>query len=260
MLFRSKGKYEYQGKKKEIYVYVINSNFKNKIGIFIDSLPRKLTKYRKRKEYFNMMIQKMDYNPEIIDWHGFTDKFIKNIGDEIMSFHNTFKGAFNRGVQRIYGEAYLKGLLSDIERKNVEAICLRYLHTEDVRGFQKYFSYSKWDDLYMKETVKSELSKLINADDGMITVDSSENVKKGNESVGVARQYCGNVGKIENCQSGVFVGYTSSKGYGLLDGTLYMPEIWFTEEYKERKNKCGVPESITFKTKNEIAINIFEKT
>ena len=94
--------------------------------------------------------------------------------------------------------------------------------------------------------------------DGMITVDPSEFPKKGKESVGVARQYCGNLGKVDNCQSGVFVGYTSDKGYGLLACRLYMPESWFTEEQKKRRTVNLVPENLDFATKQQIALKLVD--
>ena len=75
----------------------------------------------------------------------------------------------------------------------------------------------------------------------------------------MARQYCGNLGKVDNCQSGVFVGYAGEKGYGLLDCRLYMPEKWFGEEYAERRGKCRVPEDLEFRTKVEIAAELIEK-
>jgi SRSO17 transposase len=94
----------------------------------------------------------------------------------------------------------------------------------------------------------------------MINVDSSEFLKKGKESVGVARQYCGAAGKVDNCQSGVFVGYSSEKGYGLLTCRLYMPEIWFTDEYAKRRKDTWVPEEIVFQTKLQIALDLINKT
>jgi len=100
---------------------------------------------------------------------------------------------------------------------------------------------------------------LISDPSGMLTVDSSENLKKGKESVGVARQYSGRYGKVDNCQSGVFVGYSSAKGYGLLTGRLYMPEIWFSEEYRERREFNLVPADLVFQTKPRIASNLINK-
>ena len=102
----------------------------------------------------------------------------------------------------------------------------------------------RWDENFLLRRHQELLSELIASYDAMITVDSSECPKKGKESVGVAHQYCGNLGKVANCQSGVFIGYTSSKGYGLLGRQLYMPEIWFTDEYIERREKCQVPEDL----------------
>ena len=93
----------------------------------------------------------------------------------------------------------------------------------------------------------------------MISVDASEFIKKGKESIGVARQYCGAIGKVENCQSGVFVGYASGKGYGLLTGRLYMPEIWFSPQYAQRRKDNWVPEDVTFQTKLQIALELIRQ-
>ncbi len=90
----------------------------------------------------------------------------------------------------------------------------------------------------------------------MATIDSSESPKKGKHSAGVKRQYCGNRGKIENCQSGVFLGYASDKGYTLLNAKLYMPEEWFGEEYKALRNETKVPAELEFQTKAEIALEL----
>jgi SRSO17 transposase len=80
----------------------------------------------------------------------------------------------------------------------------------------------------------------------------------GKESVGVARQYCGTAGKVDNCQSGVFVGYSSTKGYGLLTCRLYMPKSWFAPEQKERRKANFVPEDLVFETKQEIALKLID--
>ena len=111
----------------------------------------------------------------------------------------------------------------------------------------------------METTNLAMLSPAISDPNGMLTVDSSENLKRGKESVGVARQYSGRFGKVDNCQSGVFVGYSSTKGYGLLAGQLYMPEIWFTEEYRERREFNLVPADLVFQTKPQIASDLINK-
>ena len=90
----------------------------------------------------------------------------------------------------------------------------------------------------------------------MLNVDGSDFPKKGTDSVGVARQHCGLLGKTENCQAGVFVGYSSTKGYGLVDRRLYIPQKWFGKEYAGLREKCAVPEDLTFRTKNQLAADM----
>ncbi|MBA4424217.1 MAG: hypothetical protein C0390_14150 [Syntrophus sp. (in: bacteria)] len=84
-------------------------------------------------------------------------------------------------------------------------------------------------------------------------------MKKGNDSVGVSRQYCGNVGKVENCQVGVYAAYASRHGYGFLDNRLFIPEKWFGEDYAERRKKCRLPAESSFKTKPQLAVEMLEK-
>jgi SRSO17 transposase len=93
----------------------------------------------------------------------------------------------------------------------------------------------------------------------MISADSCEFPKKGKESVGVARQYCGAVGKVDNCQSGVFIGYSSSKGYGLLTSQLYMPQEWFSLAYAQRRKDTWVPNDFSFQTKPQIALTLIKE-
>ncbi len=93
----------------------------------------------------------------------------------------------------------------------------------------------------------------------MANVDGSDFPKKGTNTVGVARQHCGILGKTENCQAGVFAGYSSSRGYAILDRRLYVPQKWFEFEYAKRREQCGVPEDVIFKTKNELALEMLKQ-
>lgn len=95
--------------------------------------------------------------------------------------------------------------------------------------------------------------------DGVLMFDESAFPKKGNQSVGAARQYCGTTGKIENCQVGVFAGYASCHGYSLVSSQLFIPEVWFTKEYALKRKKCEMPPELTFKTKPQIAAEILKK-
>jgi SRSO17 transposase len=89
--------------------------------------------------------------------------------------------------------------------------------------------------------------------DGILMVDETGFPKKGQDSVGVARQYCGSLGKVENCQVGVFAAYASRQGYALVDKRLFLPEPWFTEAYTPRRAQCGVPTEVAFQTKPQLA-------
>ena len=124
---------------------------------------------------------------------------------------------------------------------------------------QQFMKTYRWDHHGMQSTHQSMLSPMIGHPDAMISVDASEFVKKGKESVGVARQYCGPMGKVENCQSGVFVGYSSDKGYGLLSCQLYMPESWFGPQQQQRHKANLVPEDLVFQTKQQIALELINK-
>lgn len=88
--------------------------------------------------------------------------------------------------------------------------------------------------------------------DGGLIFDETCFIKKGNDSVGVAKQCCGTIGKVENCQASVFAAYASPSGYALMEKWLFVPEKWFCEEYELRRIKCRLPESVTFKTKPQL--------
>ena len=114
----------------------------------------------------------------------------------MVMFHEQFRECFYRVEQRILGQVYLQGLLSKILRKNVEAIALEYLGDTRVRALQKFITNYRWYDTVMLSKANGMLSDLVATEEGMITLDGSDIAKKGKESVGVARQYCGNTGKF----------------------------------------------------------------
>ncbi|NVM26762.1 MAG: IS701 family transposase [Desulfobacterales bacterium] len=251
--------YEYHGLIKEVYVYVVERDFRKILGCRQRPFFWKCPISQKKEKADSMIIQRADYDPDLIDWEGLSPDMIEKLAEELVEFHDEFRDAFCRVEQSILGQYYLQGLLGEIRRKNVEAIALQYLGASRVRALQKFMTNYRWDDAVMLVKANTMLSYLIAEENGMITLDGSDIPKKGNESVGVSRQYCGNTGKTDNCQAGVFVGYTSTKGYGLIDRELYMPEQWFSEKYQERREKCQVPEGLRFKTKNQIGLELIRK-
>jgi len=251
--------YEYHGLVKEVYVYVIERDLRKIIGCQQRPFLWKCPISQRKEKADSMIIQRADYDPDLIDWEGLTPEVIEKMAEELVAFHEEFHDAFCREEQRVLGQFYLQGLLGEMRRKNIEAIALKYLGASRVRSLQKFITNYRWDETVLMARAKAMLSELIAEENAMLTLDGSDIPKKGNESVGVARQYCGNTGKTDNCQAGVFVGYTSSKGYGLIDRQLYMPEAWFGEDYAERRAKCQVPEDLVFKTKNQIGLELIRK-
>lgn len=88
--------------------------------------------------------------------------------------------------------------------------------------------------------------------------DESGFVKKGQDSIGVARQYCGSIGKVENSQVGVFTAYVSENGYALIDKRLFIPKCWFEDDYLSRREKCKLPVDSSFRTKPELAVEMLK--
>ena len=147
-----------------------------------------------------------------------------------------------------------------MERKSIEPIALEYDGPQGVRKLQIFFKDAAIDDELMLEIYRQRLVSSIASPQGMINADSSDFIKKGKNSVGVQRQYCGTAGKVENCQSGVFVGYASEHGYGLVNCALYMPKDWFDDEHAKLRKECKVPENLEFNTKVELALEMIIKT
>jgi SRSO17 transposase len=247
--------YIYHGAVKEVYVYVLAPRFRTRIGCAQQPScpshrpPHSLTQV----EDLHMILRHAGWHPDLVPWVTLTDADCAAIADALVTFHAQFQEAFGRIEHRRLGLAYLSGLLSNNSAKSVEPIALTFLDPDAVRCLQRFLKAYRWDDAAMAATHQALLAEAIAAPDGMLTVDSCEFPKKGAESVGVARQYCGARGKVDNCQSGVFVGYTSAKGYGLLTSQLYMPEIWFSPAYQARRDDNRVPADLGFQTKPQIA-------
>ena len=245
----------WHGERKEVWLYVVDREFRHKLD-FVQRLPSRWSpRVIQREGELAMMLRQADWNPELMPRMDISSGDMEKVAEELESFHKEFSRYYRRREQHRLGLAYLRGLMSSLERKTAEGIALLLLNPVSVRRLQDFITNYSWDHQGMLGAYQEALAGLIGdpEDEGMLNVDSSETVKKGKESVGVARQYCGNRGKVENCQSGVFVGYASERGYGLLDCQLFLPQRWFTEEYAQRRDKCQIPRGLEFRTKIEIA-------
>jgi SRSO17 transposase len=181
-----------------------------------------------------------------------TPQAIDNLVEELRAYHAIYSPLFQRREQREWAEQYLHGLLLEMPRKSIEpmVLVLEGANANAVRTLQLFISEGAWEDGALLKRHWQEVEQDLGEEEGVLTLDGSDFLKQGQESVGVKRQYCGEVGKRANCQAGVFLGYASRQGYTLLDRRLYMPQEWIEEEaYAERRRKCGVPADLPFKTK-----------
>jgi SRSO17 transposase len=156
--------------------------------------------------------------------------------------------------------AYLRGLLLDAEStKTAEAIALTVHGTpSQVRMTQVFLSQSPWPDQPLRHELACWVdAELGDANNGVLVVDESSFVKCGDKSVGVARQYCGSVGKLANGQVAVYLSYAGPGGHTLLDTRLYLGEDWAADE--PRRQEAGVPADVVFRTKPELAAELLRQ-
>jgi SRSO17 transposase len=176
---------------------------------------------------------------------------------ELRGFHEQFADCFHRSESREHFFNYMAGQFSQLERKSIEPIALAVEHG-NVRAMQRFVSVAQWDDTNILSKYRSLVNDDLGSSSGAVIFDESGFLKKGQESIGVARQYCGTAGKVDNCQVGVFAAYVSESGYSLVDKRLFIPEQWFTDEYSTRRKKCNLPEDIVFRTKPQLAAEMLQ--
>jgi SRSO17 transposase len=247
----------YHGHRKGVFIYPLNEK---KLKETMKSALCHRTLNPKRERVPNMMLHTPDWNPVILEQAGITEAEVFKLGDRLDDYLAIYQQAYSRKDQQKHGETFVKGLLSNLRRKSIEPIALEYDGPDGVRPLQIFFKDSPVDDRLMLEIYQKRLASKIAEPEAMINVDGSDFIKKGKHSVGVSREYCGSRGKVENCQAGVFAGYSSKHGYGLVDRKLYLPESWFTDDYAELREQCEVPPGLEFKTKVELALELINQT
>ena len=190
----------------------------------------------------------------------------------VSAYFGSFRSLFGRREAQAHAEVYLKGLLSCMRRKTCEAIAMRFAKTKDgvpcaekeVIAMQSFITQGKWPaDRAMREVQAAFAKELLPScrkwSIGLVGVlDESGFEKSGTESVGVARQYCGRLGKVDNCQVGVYLVGVTPDGTCPLDQQLFLPEAWIKDETRRRNTQ--VPKEITYQSKPEIAAEMIRRT
>ncbi len=163
---------------------------------------------------------------------------------------------FERTEPRQRAMAYLRGLLSPAERKNSWQLA-EVSGDSTPYGFQHLLRRARWDPEAVRDELRHYVMQHLSDPQGVLVIDETGFLKKGQHSAGVARQYSGTAGRIENCQIGVFLGYASPLGHTLLDRELYLPQEW-TED-RTRGRHAGIPDERRFATKPQQACQMLER-
>jgi SRSO17 transposase len=164
--------------------------------------------------------------------------------------HARLASHFTRPEPRQRALAYLKGLLSPVERKNGWQLA-EHAGERTPDGMQRLLATYQWDADLVREDLRSYILEHLGDPQAVLVLDETGFLKKGRKSVGVQRQYSGTAGRIEDCQIGVFLAYASSKGRTFIDRELYLPQSWAKD--RDRRREAGVPDEVTFATKPQLA-------
>ena len=170
--------------------------------------------------------------------------------EELAAFKSRLSAVFGRSEVRYSAGAFIDGSLSGVSRKTGWQLAEQAGLAAPYR-IQSLLGRSSWDADALRDLVRGEVLESLGDAAGVLVVDETGFLKKGRHSVGVARQYSGTAGRVENCQVGVFLGYASRFGQALIDRRLYLPESWAADG--ERRRKASVPQAVAFATKPQIA-------
>jgi hypothetical protein len=263
---KRQGRFVQHGQSKEVYVYVMEGRMRQLIhgderqplltrAFLLAQRQSEEKTLTKRKRMKNILAS---WKPKLPPQCDLSVEDLETVGQELREFTALFEPAFARRELEELFELHLQGLLSDAERKNVEAMVLRLVGPERVRNLQRFMCDYQWDEPWLRTRHWGLSAQALSDPQGVWSIDASEFAKKGTASVGVAPQYCGALGKTANCQSGVFICYSSPKGHALLDSRLYLPQCWFGPAYDERRRLCRIPKDVLFQTKPQLAIGLLQ--
>jgi SRSO17 transposase len=181
---------------------------------------------------------------------------LRGVQLRLEGFLRPFVASLVSAEQKTNAGQYVQGLLSDLQSKDAESIA--YLHDRERQGIQKFIGQADWDHKPLMSELARQVGLELGRPDAVLVFDPSAFPKKGTESVGVQRQWCGRLGKVENCQVGVYLGYVSRIDHALVDFRLYLPREWALD--RDRRKKAGVPKEVRFQTRHELALEILDQS
>jgi SRSO17 transposase len=191
------------------------------------------------------MLAQTEVAPELLD----------GLLSRLETFVHPFTASLREPEQHRHTVEYVTGLLSKLEHKTGEGIA--YLHDQERQGLQKFIGQVPWEDRPLLKTLATQVGEDLGEADGVIVFDPSAFAKKGTQSVGVARQWCGRLGKVENCQVGIYMAYVSRQEQVIVNTRLYLPEEWTKD--RRRCKAAGVPKATAFRTRHELALEMLDE-
>lgn len=192
---------------------------------------------------------------ELLDECKVSPQIFDRVAPRLERFMEPFVESLARKEQVEHAETFVQGLLSDLDHKNVESIAYRF--GQERMPLQWFVGVSKWDDKPLRAELVRQISQELSDDDGVIVFDPSGFPKSGRDSVGTARQWCGRLGKVDNCQVAVYMGYVSRHEHALADFRLYLPREW-TKDAKRRK-KAGIPKGTRYRTRHQLCLEMLKE-
>lgn len=189
---------------------------------------------------------------ELLDECKLAPQVFDNVMPRLEKFMAPFVECFVRSEQVGHAHTFVQGLLSDLKDKNVESIAYRF--GQERMPLQWFIGMSDWDHEPLRDELVQQVSQALGDEDGVLVFDPSGFPKSGRQSVGVARQWCGRLGKVDNCQVAVYMGYVSRHEHALVDVQLYLPKEWTAD--KERCQKAGVPKGTRYRTRHQLCLEM----
>ncbi len=174
---------------------------------------------------------------------------VEQLAKRLAEFVRPYQAAVGWASREKHLGAFVAGLVGGSERKSVEPIALA--QGANRRQLQHFVGVSVWDHRPLLAQLQAEVAQELGDPEGVLVIDGSAMPKKGSESVGVTRQWCGRLGKVENCQVGVYLAYAGRGSCALVDERLYLPRAWAGDP--ERRRKAKVPQAVKFQKPWQLA-------
>src|SRR3984885_9548716 len=193
----------------------------------------------------NRLLQDAEVDPQVL----------RDLEPRLDRFLDPFVDCLQRCEQEDHVRDYVAGLLCELDYKNVESIA--YLHDQERDPLQKFIGQSPWNHRPLLTELTCSVARELGSADAVLVFDPSAFPKKGTASVGVQRQWCGRLGKLENCQVGVYLGYVGPEDHALVDVRLYLPREWTND--RARCKRAGVPREVRFRTRHDLALEMLDE-